>query len=204
MALIFLNPSDPKNVYFGHLMIDAATFARESLHHILAPVLSVFQFLYYHIYVYLPRWLEYRKLTFEHTICWIHLSWQWWLIWICGYWYEPPPGKRKYNGTYWHHEVYEPIFQLRSQFRDLARKQRRLDRQLYYTSEYSIELAQMGYFMSMMALYFVGIIYFVGRILFFRIGWLRDCAHSKRMWYKHRKLKQFRVQATALNIDKRL
>ena len=56
----------------------------------------------------------------------------------------------------------------------------------------------------MMALYFVGIIYFVGRILFFRIGWLRDCVHSKRMGYKHRKLKPFRVHATALNIDKRL
>ena len=123
MALLIFNPSDPQHTNVGHAVMDAGDPAAQRCYDLYAaigaivvtPLLAITECLCYTYYVYQPRWIEYQWRSAVISIDWLRLCWQWWIIWIAGYWYEPPPGKRKYNGTYWHHNVYEPIFQLRLQ-----------------------------------------------------------------------------------------
>ena len=58
---------------------------------------------------------------------------------------------------------------------------------------------------TMLSLNLVGLLYFIARIILYKIGWLKFHIKEKYPWRKRkRKKKAFQVHSTALNIDKRL
>ena len=77
--------------------------------------------------------------------------------------------------------VRKDLYTLKGEFKDLVRR-RRDCLSVYPTNKYSELFHEIQQWLScliMMVLYFVAILYFVARIVFFRIGWLRIESKSK-------------------------
>ena len=213
MALIIINPSDQRHAPLGTFFLQSLYATSSSVWSamktvpafvefcIYYPLLAALRFIYYQVFTYLPRWIEYKSIKFWYWCRWLHLTWLWWTTLIPSYWNKPPlQPNGKLNGNYWMH-TREDLHQLHHQYKDLvARSKRYLDRFEYYRNNYDDLWSRIWHPFLMALLYFTAFWFFVGRIFLYRLGWLHD---SNRKRHHRRSSTCFHVHTTALNIDQR-
>ena len=103
------------------------------------------------------------------------------------------------------------LFDLKAQFKELKKARKRLDEwnsfAQFWDTCWSI-FPIVGHFILFMALNSIGLGYFITRIFLYKIGWLHlQPPRGKHPWSKRKKkkrLKEFHVHSTVLNIDKRV
>ena len=120
---------------------------------------STFGLIFYQIYIYLPVWTQYQILQFKLHRRWVKLSISWWLIVIISKWKEPPmnPGKQV-NGTYWMH-VREDLYSLKADFKEIARRKRRLLKSIEYVNVFADTFLRMRFIFNLLILNSIALIF---------------------------------------------
>lgn len=205
LSLILINPMHKSHHVIHHQFLDSLTYIYLfGYNYLYATFINAVDFIFYHLFVYLPIWLRYRWKRLKLLYRWGRLSWQWWLILFCGHWNEPERRPGKINGTYWMH-IHEDLYAISGNLKALNRRSRKLDAKMNSAYEYSAEISEALHFLSMIWLTGIGICYFMARIILYKLNPSSFKHRLKRPWSKQCKQKRtYQVHNIVLNLDDKI
>ena len=172
MALIFINPADVAHITSGTIAFNCIqsmiiSFWQLRVH--LYSIVESFKQIFFDVsYVSIPSMLSYWHTRSCIAIQRTSLNLKWWIILISAIWLEPPLRKGKHhNGTYWVVPKAD-LFENKAQSKELARRHRRLTR----NSQFAQSWNKFWFRLYAMSLNLCAVIYFVTRILRYKLGFL--------------------------------
>ena len=147
---------------------------------------------FYHL---VPDSFLYWKMRAYFLQRWLALSSEWWLIIIAGHYFEPEARPGKVNGTYWMH-VRADQSAVSATCKEIKHARKKLERENLLAPLWNSFWNSFWLHTIMLSLNLVGLLYFIARIILYKIGWLKFHIKEKYPWRK-RKRKKKRSRSTA-------